>query len=805
MFSSEQIKKILVPTEIFGRKDHGNIQNVAIDSRHILEAQATLFICLIGLRNDGHDFISELYDAGVRAFVITKGNIVFDECPEATFYRVPDGIEALQALARAHRKEVSAQVVGITGSNGKTIVKEWLASLMGSRFKVYKSPASYNSQIGVALSVLGIDSEHEWAFIEAGISRPGEMEKLEAMIQPDFGILTNIGDAHDSGFESREEKVAEKLLLFTNVKWWLSSYAGATYDDRRILWSSAGARDNSIRVNWHDDVISFEDIAVKSRFNDAASLQNMTHCLVFMQSIDKELLKDIQQVVDGLDRVSMRTEVRKGLRGCTVISDYYNADIESLSNVLQLASQMVGQEEKVLVLSQLEDVNFDATTQDQIRRLVQQAQISSVYLIGPSWHQSIADQIPDWKHFPSTEAFLKSGSIHSFKNQLIILKGARAFQFERIERRIVRPVYGTRLEIDQEALHHNWLSITRRLPDSVKKMVMVKASAYGSGLKEIARFYQEHKVDFLGVAYANEGVELREEGVTMPIMVMNAEPWSLEILEEYDLQPEIHGINQLKRFLELADHDRPFNVHLKCETGMNRLGFNEDELAECLALIDRSATPVTVVSVFTHLGAVDDPEMDELSRAQLHKFDRMYEFISSGLGSKPLKHALNSAGTLRFPEFHFDMVRLGIALYGYGIPEPYKDQFLPVHNLKSYIIQVKDRAVGETIGYGGKTTTVRPSRIATIPVGYADGIARELGHGNLKIAVKGHWAPTIGRICMDMCMIDVTDFEDVREGDEVEIFGRTRSLDEFAALSRTIPYEVLVRIGPRVERVFTKA
>jgi alanine racemase len=805
MISSDQIPKILTQANILGKSENQKIENVAIDTRRIVNANDTLFVCITGKRHDAHDFIESLYNIGVRYFVITHANIDLAQYDGATFYQVKDAVEALQKLAAYHRSQITAKVVGITGSNGKTIVKEWLSRIMSPYFSVYKSPASYNSQIGVALSLLGIKPDHEWALIEAGISEPGEMGLLEKMIKPDYGILTNIGDAHDAGFESRAQKATEKKLLFKNVKWWMTSYQNKVEDEKCIFWSTDANDTPAIQVEWKDDVIVLDDISISTPFRDSASLQNLTHCLAFLYQFDADLLSGVQPTIDNLRKVSMRTEVRKGIRGCTVLSDYYNSDLESLSNVLELSSQMDDNQNKVLVLSQLEEVRFDQGTFDHIFRLIEQAEINRVYLVGPAWSGMLSTASKNFVQFDSTNDLLESGTISAFRDQLIILKGARVFEFERIERRIVRPVYGTRLEIDQEALHHNWMVLSESIPSHVKKMVMVKASAYGSGSEEISRFYQEHKVDYLGVAYANEGVELRERGVTIPILVMNAEPWSWEVLREYDLEPEIHGLGQLRDFIELIDAGQSFKIHIKCESGMNRLGFDEYELDDCFEILEQSGRTVEVISVFTHLSAADDPESDEFTRHQLQRFDKMYDKISGRLGYSPIKHALNSAGTLRFPDSQYDMVRLGIALYGYGVPKAQLQKFTPVHHLKSYIVQIKERPTGASIGYGGKEKTKRLSQIATIPVGYADGISRQLGNGVLKVAVNGHLVPTIGRICMDMCMIDVTDFKDIAEGDEVEIFGKDIPLEKFAALSGTIPYEILVRIGPRVERVFTRA
>ncbi|MDX1684270.1 MAG: bifunctional UDP-N-acetylmuramoyl-tripeptide:D-alanyl-D-alanine ligase/alanine racemase [Saprospiraceae bacterium] len=781
------------------------ISHVSIDSRLVEHPETTLFVCLTGSRHDGHDFIPSLYDKGVRHFIVDHS---YDSDPpvKAQFYRVENSVIALQKLAAAHRKNISARVIGVTGSNGKTIVKEWLSQLLSRKYNVYRSPGSYNSQIGVALSVLGIPDHADLAVIEAGISQEGEMTRLEKMIRPDLGIFTNIGDAHAAGFTNLQDKFDEKSLLFKNATWWTGHDLSKYNPDKNYRpWSTL--KTNGVHVQWSGQSIAFEGYRFDNPFSDRASMENLTHCLVFCHHFDPHLLEELQADIDQLQTVSMRTELRKGVRNCSVISDYYNLDIESLSNVLDLANQINRHLKKIIVISDFVDNRNDKALYLKAIRRIEKAGIDTVLVIGKDWKEHLDEmRVRDLEvfHFPDVSTLLVSRQLKTIRNSLIILKGARRFQFEKIEKKLVRPVYGTRLEIDLAALRHNWLALTRRLDPGVKRLVMVKASAYGSGSDELARFYEDNKVDYLGVAYANEAVGLREKGISVPILVMNAEPASFPLIDDYNLEPEIHGLTQLRGFLdEMGPEDR-LTIHLKCETGMHRLGFEAQELDDLFDML-KDEPRIKVASVFSHLSSADDPDSDEYTKAQIAAFNGLYDQIASALGYSPIKHIANSAGLIRFAEAHFDMVRMGIALYGCGAAAAFAKDLTPVHALRSYIIQVKERHKGDRIGYGMEGKVERVSKIATLPIGYGDGLPRLLGNGRLKVFVNDHFAPSIGRICMDMTMIDVTEIPNIEIYQEVEIFGEKISLDNFAAMAGTIPYEILVSLGNRIERVITKA
>lgn len=803
MFKDSQIAEI-TGGQTSGPLSDQTLTHVIIDSRLLGNPRSTLFVCLKGSRRDGHQFIGELYQKGVRHFIVTSDTV--ERPQQAVFYRVEDAVVALQALASTYRQTLAMPVVGITGSNGKTIVKEWLFQLLSPDLDVYRSPGSYNSQIGVALSVLGIPHSCDLAIIEAGISRPGEMTILERMIRPDHGIFTNLGDAHDAGFTSREQKLEEKLKLFSGAKWWIGHDLPIENSRNYRPWSIDEGK--GLVVKWEGPSINLQGLRFLSPFEDPASLQNLSQCLVFCHHFDPELLGHLQKRVLRLERVSMRTDVHRGIRHCKVISDHYNLDLASLLNVLELADQVGGNLDKVMVLSDFRDNESQASFYQSVLDKIASHELSELHLIGANWQDLKSElnthdiQCHFWR---DTSAFIENGSYHRWRHKLIILKGGRDFKFEDIEKHLLRPVYGTRLEVDLSALRHNWLTLSRLLEKGVRRMVMIKASAYGSGSEELARFFQDNQVDYLGVAYVNEAVTLRESGIRIPIMIMNAEARAVPMMLKYDLEPEIHSFEQSQAIFDEIPPGQVLKVHLKCETGMHRLGFEANELNRLGEMLRQNKDMVKVVSILSHLSAADDPGADAYTRKQIGTFSSMYKSIVDQIGYQPLKHIANSAATLRFPGSHFDMVRMGIALYGVGLDHPVMKDLQPVHTLKTYVIQVRDRKAGDYIGYGLDGQVTKDSRIATIPLGYADGIPRHLGNSGLEVFIRGKKAVSVGRICMDMTMVDVTGIPDCQIHDEVEIFGQHATLDEFAKKAGTIPYEVLVSLGNRIERVITKA
>jgi alanine racemase len=772
------------------------ITSFHIDSRRVTNPSSTLFFCLPGARTDGHDHVTGLYERGCRCFVVSKK---IDIPTDAILFRVEDVLLGLHTVARAHRKKMNVPILAITGSNGKTIIKEWLFQLLSPFKDVYRSPGSYNSKIGVPLSLLGIRPHHELAIIEVGISEKGEMAPLQEMVDPDFGIFSFLGSAHDAGFDSREEKLKEKISLFRDVQWWISQkkYTIRQSDNAVIL------EDQGIE---HDDRgFTFQGLVAMPPFHDQASIDNIYLCLAFIRKWNEGLLAKAFAITPRLASVSMRAQVRKGLHGNTIIADHYNADIEGLSNVLQLASEINPGDQKVLILSDFLDVKDTKALWELAIHRMGQYGIGEVAVVGEQWDM-IGLQGPasmEIECFSSTKQIIDSGYLDSIHDKVVILKGGRRFQFEQIENQLVRPVFKTRLEVDLSALRFNWSQIGEILNSEVRRLVMIKAAGYGSGLVEMGRLFEDLKADYLGVAYPHEGLQLREGSVGLPILVMNAEPEVVPLLIRHKLEPVVYSLRQLTGIIDQLGPEDSLHIHLKINTGMNRLGFDHKDIAPLLSVLAEHAQ-LQVASVMSHLSASDDPAKDAFSMKQFQEFDEVVQWVVQKLGYSPLQHILNSHGVLRFPGQQRDMVRLGVALYG-GTDKQGQTHLRPVHRLITYIAQLRWLEKGEAIGYGADIKTKRRSLIATIAIGYADGIFRHLGEGRLKVVIRDQIARNIGRVCMDMIMLDVTDIEGVNEGDEVVIFGEKITLHDYAKAANTIPYEVLVHIGDRVERVFINA
>ena len=812
MFSLEDIKSI-TKAEVFGAENPKFISHFFIDSRRTENKSSSMFICLKGKRKHGAEFIPSLYQKGIRYF-LTDEETKYNDYPQATFFVVKDSLVALQKLATAIRLKCHMPVVGITGSNGKTIVKEWAHFVLSDSVQVYRSPASYNSQVGVPLSVLGIPEGADIAILEAGISQPGEMDLLANMIQCDIGLITNIGSAHDSGFKDRIQKTKEKVKLFSKNTEVITSDKNEVIlvelKDRKIRtikWSktsgdylikiNASSGDNT-KIGIKKDGKEWE---VNIPFNDNASVENAIHTFVLCHRLFPSEINTWINRFEVLPTISMRMEMKSGIRNCVLLCDYYNSDLASFQNALEFANMHHSNLSKTLILSDFVEANDSIYT--YLEELLPQGIFQKIILIGEEIQQiNISKEGIELHRFNGVDDYLNSPIRLNHKNEFILLKGSRKFHFEDIARQLMRAVYGTKLEVDIEALLHNWQYLKGKLSQDTKTMVMVKASAYGTGFLEIAQCFVDWGADYLGVAYPNEGVILRESGVKVPIMVMNTEAASLELLQRYDLEPEIYSHFQLDAFLELLGPSDFVKAHLKLDTGMHRLGFEENDLDGLIQKLRSCDKRIEVVSVFTHLLASDDPGYDEGSLKQIELFEKMSERLKTELAVDYLEHILNSAGILRFAQAQKDMVRMGIGLYGTGIKG--FDQLKPVHVFSTYISQIKNVKPGDTVGYGGEFTFDENRVIGTIPVGYADGIPRNLGEGKGSFMIYGQFAPIVGRVCMDMTMIDLTNIEDIFEGQRVEIFGESRTLNEFSAMAGTISYEILARISPRVERVFTK-
>lgn len=833
MYSVRQIAAAIKGTPVKLNSD-SIITRLAFDSRKVIEPSHTLFFAIRGRRHDGHLFLKELYQKGVRNFIITSTEVTGDRLPEANIIRVENSIDALQQLASFHRKNFKYPVIGITGSNGKTIVKEWLFQLLHEDYNIVRSPKSYNSQIGVPVSVWMMNENHTLGIFEAGVSMPEEMDGLEEVIKPDLGIFTNIGEAHAEGFLNVRQKVNEKLKLFVNSKILIYSldYPEITQcitefkhrlpdkeqeeKFRLFTWSRKG--DADLRITKVDKrvtethiegIVKGQTLGIVIPFTDEASIENAIHCWATLLYLKMDPLK-IPDRMGQLGSISMRLELKDGINNCSVINDSYNSDIRSLAIALDFLDQQHQHPKKTLILSDiLQSGRSETELYTEVRNLLAQREISKLIGIG----KAITGQkklFPSFNGFESaffetTDEFLRGFHQGNFDHETILLKGARKFEFEKISKLLEQKIHQTVLEIDLNALIHNLQVFQSLLKPGTKVMAMVKAFSYGSGTFEIANVLQYHRVDYLTVAYADEGVELRKAGISLPIMVMNPEARSFETMIRYHLEPEIYSMTLLDKFhqaIELYSPGKdPYSIHIKIDSGMHRLGFPPDEVPALIASLKKKSSLMTT-SVFSHLAASDEPEHDDFTRQQIKRFRNAGDELSAGLNYPVIRHILNSGGVVRFPEAHFEMVRIGIGMYGVDTTGEMQEQLQQVSALKSSVSQVKTVKAGESVGYSRRHVADHNMQIATIGIGYADGVDRRLGNGKGKMLVRGQAAPVIGNVCMDLCMIDVTNIPGVEEGDEVIIFGKELPIQKVAKQAGTIPYEILTGISSRVKRVY---
>ncbi len=780
------------------------------DSRKAIQAEGACFFAMAGPRHDGHQYIASLYQTGVRQFVVEKP-LPWGEYPNANFFLCSSSLVVLQAIAQHHRQQFNIPVIGITGSNGKTIIKEWLFQLLSPDYDVVKSPGSYNSQLGVPLAVMQMQPHHQLGIFEAGLSRSGEMEKLEVILQPTIGIFSNIGPAHDEGFVSRQQKVEEKMKLFSRCPLLIFCYDHEPVRQvvlasgrPHLSWGRHGQAD--VRVNVAQNkltlVASGREQILTLPFSDAASAENLLHCIVLMIHLGKSM-EVIQERIQHLKSVPMRLELKQGINQCSLIDDTYNNDLAGLQISLDfLAAQQ--KKKKTIVLSDILQSGLgEEELMQHVAALLRRAGIQKIIAVGPVLHRFsyLFDFISERYFYETTEALLDELSADAFQGEVILLKGARSFGFERVVHRLQRKIHGTVMEIDLDAMVHNLNYFRSKLRPQVKLMAMVKAFAYGSGSEEVANLLQFHKVDYLGVAYADEGVELRKNHITLPIMVMNPSEEGFETLLRHRLEPEIYSLRLLQSLIQFLGGST-CRIHLKLDTGMHRLGFTEETLDEALMLL-KQHNHLEVASVFTHLAGSDESRHDEFSRQQVARFSKMAIQIETTLGYRPLRHVLNSPGIMRFPDYQFDMVRLGIGLYGVN-PTDNQAPMRPVATLKTVISQIKTIAPGETIGYGRWGQAEKEMTLATIAIGYADGFSRAFSRGVGCVLVHGQKAPVVGNVCMDMTMVDITGIG-AQEGDEVIVFGEGLPIHEVAARIHTIPYEILTNTSERVKRVFYAA
>ena len=782
------------------------IQTLLIDSRKAVVSEGSIFFAMKGERHDGHLFLKELYHYGLRQFVV-ENKINEASFPGANILKVYSSMDALQAIARHHRNQFELPIVGITGSNGKTIIKEWLFQVLSHHLQIIKNPGSYNSQVGVPLSVWQIQGHHELGIFEAGISKPGEMEKLQAVIKPTLGIFANLGSAHDEGFATRQEKVEEKLKLFSGCEKVIyckdHELIHTTALGKKIpsfTWSLRSEADVIIRpLNTGGFQVTHkgEAFILRLPFQDVASQDNAFHVMSYMllrgykSSIIVERLQTLRSV-------PMRLEIKQGINRCVIIDDSYNNDLAGLHISLDfLKSQQKAK--KSLILSDVLQSGLSAKAlMEKLKQLVESGNVNKMIGIGPVLlaHSQL---FPGGNFYNSTDAFLEAFKPDTFADEVVLVKGARPFQFERIVQRLERKVHGTVMEVDLSAMVQNLNYFKSKINPGTKLMAMVKAFAYGSGSEEVANLLQYHRIDYLGVAYADEGIELRKNNISLPIMVMNPSEESFASLLEYRMEPEMYNMRIIKALIDFLN-GRSCTIHLKMDTGMHRLGFEESELENVIQLLVPNKN-ITVASIFSHLSGADEKLHDDFSKAQAATFVRMANRLEGALGSKPLRHLLNSPGILRLPQYQFDMVRLGIGLYGVDPTEESNANLKPVATLKTVISQIKKIKAGDTIGYGRKGSAKKDMTLATLAIGYADGFSRSFSQGKGKVLINGQHAPVVGNVCMDMTMVDITGI-DASEGDEVIVFGPGLPIREVAKWIDTIPYELLTSTSERVKRVF---
>ena len=835
-----EISPILKGAQVRLESPESNISQLLTDSRRVGDVSQSLFFAIPTKRNTGCRYVTELYQRGVRNFVVPQdadGQYLqqFDNCRGANFWHVKNVVRALQQIAAYHRSQYDIPVVGITGSNGKTIVKDWIVQLLSGSRKIVASPRSYNSQIGVPLSVWSMAQDDEIGIFEAGISEAGEMEYLRDVINPTIGIFTNIGQSHDENFLTRYQKIAEKLQLFTHCQ---TIIYCADHKEIHSALSEHESFRNITRYTWgkgEENTVQLMETSVQEHvthlhirhdgkmteivipFIDRASTENAMHCitLLFYLGIDAE---EIALRCQHLTPVAMRLEMNEAINNCLLVNDSYSLDINSLTIALDFVQHEQQHYNKVLIMSDILQSGIPETElYTQAADLVRQYNITQFIGIGEAlcrnkqYFEGLSVGF-----YRTTEEFLHQFDFDSLNSRTILLKGARRYHFEDIAKMLQRKSHQSIMEVNLDNLVSNLNYYRSRIQPTTKLMAMVKAASYGAGKVEIASTLQYNHADYLTVAYSDEGVDLRRNGITLPIMVMNPEEESFDDIIRYHLEPDIYSFRILEAFAETARLLCPAGeqvpVHIELDTGMHRLGFGERDLDDLIRRLQVPEPSLRIRSLFSHLACSEDPAMDDFTRLQIGRFRQWSSRIKGALSTPTshdiLCHILNSSGITRFPEAQMDMVRLGIGLYGISPEEEVQAHLRPVSRLKTRISQFKDIPQGDSVGYNRKWTAPRDSRIAIISIGYADGLNRHLGNGNGRVMVnstvdgtQGKQVPIIGSICMDMCFLDVTEVP-CNEGDEVTIFGDVELLKQISDAADTIPYEILTSVSPRVKRVY---
>lgn len=814
IYNIQDIATIVAVTSVELSDPSAIINTLAYDSRKITDPKHALFFALNG-RRDGHQYLQEAYRAGIRSFVVRKNAFDQADYPDSNWLYVQDTLQALQLLASHHRRQFEYPVIAITGSNGKTIVKEWLYQLLSPEYQIIRSPKSYNSQLGVPLSLWQMDGRHNLAIIEAGISQAGEMDSIEKMVKPTIGVLTNIGHAHDEGFASIQEKTLEKLKLFRDADKVIynPSYVNTAikvpgrYHFTWIVGEGALLEVIASRKEMEQQYVLEANYQQQSYvftvpFTDKASIENLVCCWAVMLVLGYETAMVIDRMKDLLP-ISMRLELKKGINNNSIIDDSYSNDLSSLLIALDFLKQQQQHPHKMLILSDLPIGEQDKTKlYTKIAAMLKGKGIDRFIGVGKHLRQHAALFSMDARFFDTTEELLANITKLNIQHSTVLIKGGRVFGFENVSKALTLQTHETTLEINLNALEYNLNSYKSLLQQGTKLMVMVKAFSYGSGSFEIANLLQFNKVDYLTVAYADEGIALRKSGITLPIVVMSPGEDTFEQMIHYRLEPEIYSFAELDTFIHALSviKTETYPIHIKVDTGMHRLGFELDQVGELLTKLKRT-DKIIVKSVFSHLAASGSREHDDFTREQIRLFDVFTKDLAQGLGYHFIRHIANTSAISRFPQAQFDMVRLGIGLYGVSADVEHPLPLQSVTRLRTGVTQIKHIKAGETVGYNRNGRLPGEGTIATVKIGYADGYSRRFGNGVGKMLIKGELVPTVGDICMDMCMLDVTGM-DVKEGEEVLVMGDELSPDSLAKAIGTIPYEILTSISQRVRRVY---
>ncbi|MEY4115068.1 MAG: hypothetical protein RLZ76_1761 [Bacteroidota bacterium] len=806
----------------FGAVNNQVVRHLLIDSRKLISPVDSIFFAIRTTSNDGHLYIDELYAKGVRLFVVSALPDT-SQYPDATFFLTDDVVGVLQSIAASHRKLFSFPVIAITGSNGKTIVKEWLYHLLQPMVEIARSPRSFNSQLGVPLSIWQMGSQHQLAIIEAGISKKGEMSKLFDVIHPTIGLITNLGAAHAEGFATDAEKLEEKLKLFNEVQKlvyckdhllisnYLEGHAALKSAKQLISWGVDPTADillkqvtqirhtSLLQVQYRGKAIAFE-----IPFLDRIAIENAMHCFALTVALDLD-----ETVVDRmktLPSLSMRLEMKEGQHQSILINDSYNADLTGVMSALEFLSEQKPGLAKTAILSDVSGISSQPEkVYAELAGFMRVKKINSLYAVGPVFEKYASfftGEKIQFAGFASTDALMAHVHPIFFKDQAVLIKGARNFHFEQISQLLERKIHKTRLEVNLSIVQQNFKIHRSLLKPSTKIMAMVKAFSYGAGSYEIASLLQQNGVDYIAVAYVDEGVELRKAGIHLPIMIMNAEADGFASLVEYDLEPEVFSLEHARSLDAFLSREgiQHFPVHLKIDTGMHRLGLDEEQVDQYLTAFKTSR--FIIQSVFTHLVASEDPQQDDFTTRQLKIFEKLADTIQSAVGYPILRHASNTAAIQRHPEASYEMVRLGIGLYGVSSASGKSLPLKEAVELKTTIAQIRRVKKGESVGYGRSRLLKKDTTIATIRIGYADGFPRSLGNGRGTVLIRGIAYPTIGNVCMDMTMINLGDNDQIQVDEDVLVFGRDHSITTIAQQAHSIPYEIMTGISVRVPRIY---